>query len=80
MGYIYITEIEAIDPKDGKLKKWAGQVVNALTEKEARKHLDENGFGYCKIIGRLVSEIPCKKGSYEPDFDNEIDYENYKLN
>jgi len=28
------------------------------------------------VIGELIAEIPCKPGTYEPDFDNMTDLEN----
>lgn len=46
----YVTTIEAIDPKDGKLKLWAGPLVEADNYDEARKFCDNNELGYCKII------------------------------
>lgn len=54
---VWLTEIEAIDPSDGELKKWAGINVVADTIIKAREYLDKNGFGYCKIIGILELEI-----------------------
>lgn len=77
---IYLTEIEAIDPKDGQIKKWCGPEIKAITLEEAEKYRSNNGLGYCKIVGELVMEIGCKPNSYNPDFDNIEDHENYKLN
>lgn len=72
---IWLTEIMAIDPNDGKLKKWCGPDIKAFTPTLAEQYCQQNGLGYCKVIGELVREIGCKKGTYEPDFDNIIDYE-----
>lgn len=74
---IFLTEIRAIDPKDGQLKTWSGENIEALTFGLAEQCCKENK-GYLKVIGELVAEIPCKNG-FEPDFDNMINYD-YRLN
>lgn len=71
----WCTEIMAIDPIDGEMKKWIGPNVPGTTQKDAENYCQHNGLGYCKISNLLVVEIPCKKGTYEPDFENQIDYE-----
>ena len=54
---IYLTEIQAIDPQNGELCKFCGPRIKAKSKKDAQKFCDNNGFGYCKIIGRLNDEI-----------------------
>jgi hypothetical protein len=54
----WCTEIKAIDPSDQVMKTWCGPNVPGETEDQARKYCDDNGLGYCKIIGELVCEIP----------------------
>lgn len=76
----WVTSITAIDPKSGELKHWSGPEVPGISATDARNYCDNNGLGYCKIDGELVAEIPCKKDSYEPDFDKMIDYEKPMLN
>ena len=71
----WVTEIRAIDPVDGELKTWGGPNVPGLTFGMAEQYCREN-LGYCRVIGELVSEIPCKPGTHEPDWDNQIDYDN----
>ena len=71
----WLTQIRAIDPNDGELKTYGGLDVKAFTAKLADQYCQQNGLGYCKIIGELVREIACKQNSFEPDFDNIIDYE-----
>ena len=44
MNY-YATQIQAIDPKDGVLKTWAGQNVPALSFKDAEKYCQTNELG-----------------------------------
>ncbi len=53
----FITEIHAIDPKDRRLKVWAGPQAIGEDQAEAQRYLDQNGFGYAKIIGELKEEI-----------------------
>lgn len=72
---IWITELIAIDPLTGELKKWGGDDIKAPTHELAQEWCQLNGKGYLKVIGELVAEIPCKKGTYEPDFDNMVDYD-----
>jgi hypothetical protein len=79
---IWLTEILAIDPNNPErgLVKWCGPDIKALTEQHAKEYCQNNGLGYCRVIGELVMEIPCKKGTYEPDFNNAVDYEQSQLN
>lgn len=76
---IWVTEIKALDANSGEIKTWCGDNVEAPTWELAQEWCDVNK-GYLRVVGELVAEIPCKKGTFEPDFDNEIDYENIKLN
>ena len=57
----WITKISAIDPIDGELKTWFGPYVDAENIESARKWLDSNGMGYCKLTGEIfVEEHPEK--------------------
>jgi len=76
----WLTEIIANDAKTGVQKKWAGPVVNAINLQDAEYYCQNNGLGYCRIIGELIVEIPCKKGTYEPDFESTVDYEQPMMN
>ena len=58
---IYLTEIKAIDPKDGQLKTWDGVKVNASSWEKARETLDNKGFGMCEIIGTLQEEFDAQE-------------------
>ena len=53
----YITELEAIDPKDGKLKSWAGDRIEADSFEEAEMVCIMEGKGYLKVLGVLEKEI-----------------------
>lgn len=70
----WATEIRAIHPYTGHLVTWEGDVVLAPTMKLAQDWCDTHK-GYLKVIGELIAEIPCKIGTYEPDWDNRIDYD-----
>jgi len=54
---LFTTEIQAIDPKDGTLKKWGGEVVKASNWEEAEQWCQEHGKGYLKVVGYFVEEI-----------------------
>jgi hypothetical protein len=63
----WITEIRALDPISGEMKTYGGDNVEAPTFQMAQNWCNENK-GYLKVIGELIAEIPCKKGTYEADF------------
>lgn len=77
---LYLTEIKAICPKSGEIKKYCGPNIKAISPKLAQEFCDNNGLGYCEIIGELVSEIPTLKDGISPDFGGQVDYENTQLN
>lgn len=53
---IWLTEIHAICPKEKQLKVWVGPEAIGKDKADAQRYLNQNGLGYCKIIGE-------KKGS-----------------
>lgn len=75
----WVTEIRAIKTATGEMKTFAGENVYAPTAELAQQWCDENR-GYLKVIGELVAEIPCKAGTYKPDWENQIDYEKINSN
>ena len=76
---LWVTEIKALDAQTGEMKTWMGDYVSAPSFKLAQKWCDENK-GYLKVVGELVSEIPCKEGTYNADWENVIDYEKMQNN
>ena len=40
------------------MKLWGGPNIEAETQKAAEEYCQENGLGYCKVIGELIEEIP----------------------
>lgn len=77
---LYTTTIKAISPIDGELKTYGGPNVPGISFADAQNYCENNGLSYCKVDGLLVAEIPCKEGTYEPDWDKMVDYENKRLN
>jgi len=53
----FITSIQAIDPRDGELKEWAGPNISAISFENAERYCQGNGLGYCKVVGLLVTVI-----------------------
>lgn len=74
------TEIKAICAVTGEMKTFCGQNIKAPTRQLAHEYCQNNGLGYCHITDELVMEIPCKEGTYEPDFNNAIDYDKEQNN
>lgn len=54
----YITEITAVDPVDGNIKRWMGPYIEAESFDAAQQYCVDNGLGYCLVTGRYVDEIP----------------------
>lgn len=72
---LYLTEIRAVDPTDGETKTFAGPRVPGITFGFAEQYCQNNGLGYCKVIGELIAEIPCKSDDPFADLGNRIDYD-----
>lgn len=53
----YVTKITAINPKDGNLYTWLGPYIDADSFYEAQVYCENNGLGYCEVIGEYISEI-----------------------
>lgn len=68
----WTTKIIAISPITGELREYAGPNIKAPSKELAHQYCQFSGigYGYCHISDELIAEIPCKKGSYDPDMDN----------
>jgi hypothetical protein len=77
---LWVTEIKAIDPATGFMKKWCGPNVPGINYEDAEHYCQQNDLGYCAVLGELVAEIPCKEGTNEPDMNNMVDYEKINSN
>ncbi|MNI02257.1 hypothetical protein D3C87_1300810 [compost metagenome] len=53
----WVTKIKAINPVKGNLTEYMGPYIKADSFELAEKHCEENGLGYCKVIGELESEL-----------------------
>jgi hypothetical protein len=72
--YTWLTEIQAVDPIDGEMKSWSGPNIKANTIEEAKAYCDNNGLGYCKVIGKLIATA---KADEEGNIDyNTLTYQN----
>lgn len=76
----WITSIKAICPIRNELITFSGPNIKAPTAGLAHDYCQNNGLGYCHIDGELISEIPCKPNSYEPDWSKEVDYTTHQNN
>ncbi len=54
---LFTTTLQAIDPKDGQLKKWSGPYVAALSFEHAEHIVQEMGKGFLVINGILEEVI-----------------------
>ena len=52
--YKFITKLEAIDPKDGKLKTWLGPIIEADSWEQAEELIKDRG--YLWISGKRMIE------------------------
>lgn len=77
---LWVTEIKAKSPIDGSLKSYCGPEVPGITLEDAQQYCENNGLGYCWVLGELIMDIPCKEGTHEPDWNNAVDYSKKDLN
>lgn len=54
---LWVTEITAVDPRDRRLKTWAGPNVPGLNLSDAEKYCQLNGLGYCSVLGEWICDI-----------------------
>ena len=76
----WTTEIFALCPIRNEIKTFCGPNIPAPTKELAHKYCQSNGLGYLHVGDELVMEIPCKAGTYEPDWINAIDYDKIQNN
>ena len=70
---MYTTIIRA--SKDGELKTFSGPHVPGISVADAQQYCEDNGLGYCRILGLLIVEIPCKDN--KPDINNMTEYDSW---
>ncbi len=76
----YLTEATLVCPVTGDLKVYRGPNAFGISFEDAQDYCERNGFGYCKVIGKIVSEVPTLPDGLTPDWDSEIDFEIQNLN
>ena len=79
MVKVWGTSIFAIHNITGEIAEFVGENIEAPTKELAIEWCKINA-GYLHVNDEVVMEIPCKKGTYEPDFDYAIDYEKPQQN
>lgn len=76
---LWTTYIYAICNTTGEMAKFGGENIPAPTKELAQEWCNIH-CGYLHVDDELVAEIPCRQGTYEPDFSKMIDYENIQNN
>ena len=74
-GKWWVTEVKAKSPIDASMRSYGGPNVPGNTLEDAQEYCEKNGLGYCWVVGQLIAEIPCKEGTFEPDWDSQINYD-----
>lgn len=59
----WVTEILAYDHSN-ELQRWIGPHVPGINMQDAQRYCEENGLGYCKVLGELVAEIPAQTAEH----------------
>lgn len=54
---MFVTQVTAMDAKDGRLKSYSGPHIVARDKEEAQVLIDNTGLGYCEILGELIGLI-----------------------
>ena len=70
----YGTEITALQPITGELRRYGGPHVPGISVEDAQEYCNRN-IGYCKVIGQLIAEIGTKADGITPDFDDQTNYD-----
>ena len=51
----FYTIIKAICPKSGETKTYEGLKIISTNVDEAQEYCDNNGLGYCRVIGEFIT-------------------------
>ncbi len=62
-------------PLKGIMKTYLGPTVQGISYEDAQHYCENNGLGYCKVTGILVSEIDTKEDGITPDISTRKDYD-----
>lgn len=77
---IFCTTMKVWDKVYNQFVTLDGQRIEAPTWKLAEEYIKANDLRWLTITGELIAEIPCKKHSFEPDWENKIDYQKIQQN
>ena len=72
---IWSTEMQVLNQKTKELHWVEGMRVKAFTKEKAQEILDRYNYHYLVLGDEIVAEIPCKEGTFDPDWNRMIDYE-----
>lgn len=72
---LWDTQMQVLNQETKELCWVEGMRVRAFTREKARAILDKYDYHYLVFGDEIVAEIPCKPGTYDPDWDKMIDYE-----
>lgn len=53
----YLTEVLAVSKIDGRVASYAGPRIKANSHEDAEKYCEDNGLGYCKVLGLSIQDI-----------------------
>lgn len=53
----FLTEVVTYDIETEKIEVWAGPEIKEISLELAELYLEENGLGYCKIIGEKIANV-----------------------
>lgn len=76
----FCTQMQVVNQKTKELVWIDGMRIEAPTWELAQEIIDKENYNYLIITGQLIKEIPCKEGSFEPDWKNAIDYQKTNMN
>ena len=70
----YSTKMQVLNQETKELVWVGGMKVIAHSEQHAQQILDRHDYHYLALDGELIAEIPCIKGTYQPDWGGMIEY------
>jgi len=72
---LWDTKMQVLNQKTKELHWVESMRVKAPTREAAQALLDKYDFHYIILLDEIICEIPCKKGTLEPNWCKMIDYE-----
>lgn len=72
---LWDTQMQVLNQETKELHWVEGMRVRPFTREKAQSILDKYDYHYLVLGDEIVAEIPCKPGTYDPDWNKIIDYE-----